>query len=402
MRTHKAPVVLLLISLLALNSGCRAQQVRYNPNFDVSASNFADSIAIEWERQQVYIPVHIGDRNYRFLLDTGSGQTVVYDDSPFIDDCTSVGYMLAHDAIGRTDTVPVVSLPPTRLGELTLSGLQATVQRRPVSGRDYDGIVGFELVNRGFSMKIDVARQLLVLTDRRDFFEKEEGYDVKYRLNYHVPYVEVNPFGRHSDWARFDTGSRQFYSINKQSFDHGESLASQPIDSQIEGRSTGRYAIGIYGAETRGEVVFLALDRMRLGDVTFTDVHTVTTQGGSHLGAALLNEGAVVFNPRRKRMRFEPYTAGNECHVGNSQMEIAFVAEEGMPVVGLVWEQGEPYRLGFREGDMVTAIDDRPVRSISQFYGWGYERGRAYRFTLRDRNGRQRTVDWVRLPNDNK
>lgn len=384
--------------MAALCSGCRAQQVRYSADFDVSASNFADSINIEWRDGQAYVPVEIGGDVYRFLLDTGSGQTVVYEDSPFLSLCTEAGYMLAHDAIGATDTVRVVKMSPMTLGNLTLTGCQATVQRRALEGRRFDGIVGFDVVCRGLLMKIDVHRKLLVLTDRRDYFDREEGVEVKYRLNYHVPYVVVTPFGKYIEEALFDTGSRQFYSINKRSFDLGEADLLQPLGPQVEGRTIGRHAIGNYGAEPRGEVVFLALERLRLGNFAFTDVHTVTTQGGSHLGAAVLEQGAVVFNPRRKRMRFEPYDGGNECRVGNKQMEIAFVAEQGMPVVGLVWEQGEPYKQGFREGDMVVAIDDRPIRSVAQFNGWGFERGRDYRFTLRDRDGRQRVVSWVRLP----
>lgn len=396
---NKPLTILLIFLMAALCSGCRAQQVRYSLDFDVSASNFADSIDIEWTDGQVYVPVTIGDRVYRFLLDTGSGQTVVYEDSPFLSLCSEAGYMLAHDAIGMTDTVRVMTMPPMSLGSLTLTGCQATVQRRALEGRKFDGIVGFDIVCRGFSMKIDVRRRLLVLTDRRDFFDGEEGFEVKYRLNFHVPYVPVTPFGKYTEEALFDTGSRQFYSINKQSFDLGEEDQLQPLGQQVEGRRIGRHAIGNYGAEPRGEVVFLALEQLRLGNFSFTDVHTVTTQGGSHLGAAVLEQGAVVFNPRRKRMRFEPYDGGTACYIGNRQLEIAFVSEQGMPVVGLVWERGVPYQQGFREGDMVVAIDDRPVRSIAQFNGWGFERGRSYRFTLRSPDGRQRSVSWVRLPN---
>ena len=388
----------MLLALLAVcTSSCRAQLLRYTTDFGVSASNFADSIAIEWRGEQVYVPVGIGGQTYRFLLDTGSGQTVIYEDSPFLNQCREAGFMLAHDAIGATDTVHVMAMPPMTLGQLTLTDCRATLQRRAVEGRRFDGIIGFDLVCHGLSMKIDVAQRLLVLSDRRDFFDDEPGFDVKYRLNFHVPYVSIVPFGKYSEEVLFDTGSRKFYAINKRSFDSGEEWLAEPLGQQIEGRSTGRHAIGNYGAEPLGEVVFLALDRLRMGDVTFTDVHTVTTQGGSHLGALVLEQGAVVFNPRRKRLHFEPYDGSSTLRVANKQLEIAFVAERGMPVVGLVWEQGEPYRLGFREGDLVVAIDDRPVRDVVQFNNWGFEPGRSYRFTLRDRQGRQRTVSWVRL-----
>ena len=84
--------------------------------------------------------------------------------------------------------------------------------------------------------------------------------------------------------------------------------------------------------------------------------------------------------------------------VGNRQTDIAIIPERGMPVVGLVWEQGTPYELGFREGDVIVRIDDKEVRNFNQFVRWGFETGREYRFTVRDRRGFQREVNWVRRP----
>lgn len=390
--------LLLLIACLATLTGGRAQLSRYSLDIQLSASDFADTIAVEWQQQQLYVPVEIAGTTYRFLLDTGSGQTVVYSDSPFLSLCDGAGQMIAHDAIGVSDTVRVVSMPPMTIGSVTFAGCQATVQRRAVSGQRFDGILGFDLVCRGLSMKIDVARRRIIWSDRKDFFDDEAGFDVKYRLNYHVPFVSVCPFGKFSEEVLFDTGSRKFYAINKQSFDQGEQTLTTPLGPQVEGRTMGRHAIGNYGAEPRGEVVFLALQRLRLAGFTFTDVHTVTTQGGSHLGAPLLEKGTVTFNPRRRRLRFTPYEGGQECRVANEQLEIAFVSQQGMPAVGLVWEGGEPYRQGFREGDVVTAIDGRPVRSIGQFNAWGFERGRAYRFTLRSPRGFTHEALWVRIP----
>lgn len=395
MTTHR---LLLLLLGLAVFTGGHAQLSRYSLDIQMSASDFVDTIQVEWQQQQIYVPVEIGDTTYRFLLDTGSGQTVVYSDSPFLDLCDGAGQMIAHDAIGVSDTVQVVSMPPMTIGSVTFTSCQATVHRRAVSGRAFDGILGFDLVCRGLSLKIDVAGRRIIWSDRKDFFDDEPGFDARYRLNFHVPFVSVSPFGKFTEEVLFDTGSRKFYAINKQSFDQGEKTLTMPLGRQVEGRTMGRHAIGNYGAEPRGEVVFLALQRLKLSDFTFTDVHAVTTQGGSHLGAPLLEKGTVAFNPRRRRLRFMPYEGGQECRVGNAQLEIAFVAQQGMPAVGLVWEGGEPYRQGFREGDVVTAIDGRPVRSITQFNAWGFERGRAYRFTLRSPRGFTHEALWVRIP----
>lgn len=389
----------LVVLLLGGMSACTAQKLtRYDSrNIVLSKANFIDSIAIDWERGQVYVPLQINGESYRFLLDTGAGQSVVYDDMP-IAGTTFVGRILAHDAVGRTDTVQVVQLPPLQLGGLTLRGCRATVQHRAVRRQNVDGIIGFDLVNSGLGMKIDVQNHCLILTDRRNFFDGEGGQELRYRLNYHVPYVEVQPLGRYREQVLFDTGSRQLFAMNKSSFDTAYSQYPISPDFTVEGRSVGRHAIGHSGTEARGEVAFLLLNGLRLGRQVFSGLHTLTTQGESHLGAALLRYGTVSFSPRRKRMFFRSYTAGDTCRVDNRQMEIAFVSDRGLPSVGLVWEGGEPYRRGFREGDIIQEIDHKPVFSFAQFSAWGFEPGREYVFTVQDSQGRRHEIRWERLP----
>ncbi|UKK51142.1 aspartyl protease family protein [Prevotella sp. E13-17] len=386
--------ILLLASWLCINAD--AQLARYSLDFTLSRTDFVDSIAIEWDSHQVYLPVTINGRQHRFLLDTGAGQSVIFSDTQ-PEGCRPAGQMIAYDANNRRDTVAVVKLPPLTLGQLTLTGLQATVQQRTTSNQTIDGIIGFDLFCKGLLAKIDVANRRLILTDRKKFFDQEDGFDMRYQLHYHVPYIQVKPFGRYKERVLFDTGSRSLYIMNKESFDQGEQNNAATLVSQIEGRSEGRHAMGHFGLEKRGEVVFLHFHQLRMGSFLFADVHTITTQGGSHLGAAVLDYGTLIINPRKRRLRFQSYDGQPFVQVSNPQLEIAFIEKDGLPAVGLVWEGGTPYQLGFREGDIITQIDNRPVRSFQQFLRWAFEPGREYRFTLRDALGTQREVHWVRI-----
>lgn len=383
---------------LVLSCSSQAQLARYRYDFTLNRSNFVDSIAIEWERGQVLLPVEIGGKTYRFLFDTGAAQAVVYADSP-VEGCRPAGLIRSQDATGAIDTVQLVTLPPVSLGHLTLTGCQATILRRPVAGRNIDGIIGFDLINRGLSAKIDVNHRLLILTDCKDFFRSEQTFSTRYKLKYHVPYVKVSPAGRYKEYTLFDTGSRSLYGISRQSFDACRAKIGAEADSLIEGRSQGRHAIGHFGSERLSEVFFLHLQRLSAFDHAFCDVHTVTTQGESHLGAGLLNYGAVIFLPHKKRICFQPYNQQVKTIVSNRQQDIAFVPEGAMPSVGLIWEQGEPYRLGFRQGDIITKIDDTPILSFTQFVTYPFIIGREYLFTVKDPRGFSRQIRWTRLRN---
>ena len=396
--------------LLWLCMDVHAQLGRYRADFHVWPANFADTIAVEWQGGQVYVPLAIEGRNYRFLLDTGASQTVVFSSSPLAKG-PQAGKILSHDAAGHTDTVSMVMLPPVQLGQTRLSGLRATVQ--PTASR-LDGILGFDLVNGGLSIKIDVPNRQLIITDRKHHFDlprhaaKTRGtaaVQLKYYLNYHVPYLDIIPFGHARQRVLFDTGSRQFFSMNKSQFDEAvdgqfnRRKNAKKADFIVEGTATGRHAIGHHGTEPVGQVAFLRFDSLRLGRYAFSHVHSLTTQGGSHLGAMLLRYGAVTFIADKRRFLFQPTSPQQPCAVDNHQIEIAFVADSlGRPQVGLVWEQGTPYRLGFRQGDIIEQIDHRPVATMSQFVNFSFVRGREYLFTICSPQGLRRSISWVRLP----
>ena len=419
----------LLIVGLLLTLSAAAQLGRYKADIRALPQDFIDTVSVEWERDQVYVPVTAGGRTYRFLFDTGAGQSVVFSGTPLAD-APHVSSLLSRDAAGNIDTVSVVKLPPLHIGRTTLYECQATVQPRGVGARGIDGILGFDLVNSGLCLKLDmrgeanrdhIANGWLIISDRQCCFDREENVTrLRYRLSYHVPYIDIIPFGRKAERVLFDTGSRNFFSMNIDHFNEAEEQ-SHRFDRpyRVEGRTTGRHAIGHGGAEPMGEVVFLRLDSLGLGDCSFRDVHAITTQGGSHLGARLLRYGAVAFCPKHTSLFFQPYadaTLGSVAHydgsrnvvgnaskrcitVGNRQLDIAFVADAmGCPQVGLVWSQGTPYLRGFRQGDVIEQIDGRPVRTLAQFVAWPFERGREYVFTVRSADGRRRDVKWVRVP----
>lgn len=381
----------LYFTATLLCTHCMAQQGSYRLDFELSKQNFVDSVVIDYDQRQVVVPVEMNGRTYHFLLDTGAGHGVVYDDQP-IEGCQPAGTIKSRDAIGRESVVQLLTLPPLTVGSLTLTGCQVTVQHRAIPRSGIDGILGFDIVCRGLLMKIDVKQKLLILTDQKKFFNKEQGHTVPYKLDYHVPYVQVEPFAGYKERVLFDTGSRQLYSINKRSFDQGEQACLKQNADQIEGRSMGCHAIGHQGTEPFGPVVFLALDSLRLGNFSFCDVHTLTTQGGSHLGAQLLEYGAVIFNPHRRRLIFQPYEHPYRTFVSNRQVEKAIINDKGQAAVGLVWEGSEAYRAGLRQGDIILKADDQPIPSFADYLAFRPLSDHIYNITVRDSRGFQKEV----------
>lgn len=406
---------LLFVALWWMPIGVSAQLERYDPDFGLwatqadgtlkKAKNFCDTIPLEVEDGQLFLRVVMGSRTYRFCLDTGSSQGMVYQGNN-ISGLQMLGNIVSHDANNHSDTVGVVQLPPFRLGSLTISGYVASIMPRQAISKKFDAIIGFDLFNRGISGKIDTERGMLVLTDQRKMFREEErkGHWVKYRLKWFVPYLYVSPFVRHTDEVLFDTGFNQLYTMNRESLEQHKSddlarLNKQlgaGIDRQIEGRAEGQMSIGGFGAEQHAEVAFLHLDRLKWGDLALTDVRAITTEGASKMGAPLLNYGSVIINPWKKTITLLPHdsllTGTNTISVGNKQFSVAFVPFRGQASVGLIFDQSEQYKAGMRQGDVILQIDQRPIPSFDAFLKYNFAKGENHRFRLRDKDGKEKTV----------
>ena len=377
--------------LLAMSLTSHAQAYSYSVKFTLSARNFVDTIPIFFEDDQIYITARTRGATYRFCLDTGSSQGIVYTDGTF-PYTRKLGKITSHDANGIASKIDVVEYPDFRIGHLTIHGYTGSLLNSHIDHTKYDAVIGFDLFNKGLSAKIDVRQGYMILTDIPRFFDYERGHAIKYRLLRWVPNIKVTPYPDCIDEARFDTGSRRLYVMSDKSR-KTFSTYWPDFDTQIEGMSYGSRAIGSFGAEGGHDVAFLWLDQLQWGDFSFYDYHTMTTQGNSRIGAEIFHYGSVVIDPKRKQLVFQPYEEDSGCMVSNEQMDIAFVPKNGRPSVGLIWEGSHQYRNGFRQGDVILSIDDKPIFSFRQFLSYPFINGKKHRFTLRGTDGMVRTIE---------
>lgn len=376
--------IVCLIALL-LSVVVNAQMRGYSTNFTLSQRNFVDTIPIEVVDNQIFFKATANGRAYRFCLDTGSSQGTVYANSSIVG-LRAFGSVVSRDAAGRCDTVGVVQLPAITLGKLTITGYVASVFRSSMV-REYDGIMGFDLFNKGLCCKIDTRNKHMIISDRRDFFDGEPGHALHYKLKWFVPYVMVSPFKRHYDEALFDTGSNILYTMNKQSFDE-HAYKSKNVNGQVEARVKGKLTIGNIGAERGGEVAFLKLDRLKWDDFSFLDVSAVTTQGSSRIGASMLNYGSVIINGFRHYIRFQPYAGCDSVKVSNKPLTTAYVpTNDGRASVGVVMPGSADYEAGLRPGDVILSIDGKAIATFAAFQQFPMTKGVAHRMRVRTQEG---------------
>ena len=366
--------------LLMVCIGVVAQMKRYDTDFFLSRKNFVMTIPIEIERGQIYLPVRMQGRQYRFKLDTGASQGVIYDDVD-IEGLRELGFIKSEDAVGQSHQVTTVELPPLMLDSLIISGFKVQRMKRNVRRQGEDGIIGFALFHRGIAAKIDCRDSVMILTDRKAYFKRAQGEALRYRLKWHVPYVNISPFEGTTEEVLFDSGSPLLYAINNERF--AQMLATAPsVERQIEGVTYGSHAIGHFGSERSHQIILLSLDSLRWGNFILQEVHCATVQGGSHIGAPLLRYGAMIIDPFRKQLVFQPYDGLTSCVVANRRPDIVIVEKEGKAMIGMVMEQGKAWEAGFRHDYIIEKVDGEPI-TFDQFNSYRWVKDQEYEFTLR-------------------
>lgn len=383
-------VVFLLLTATTLD----AKEKVCRLDFVTSKTDFCDTIPIIVDEGQIYIDVETGGKVRRFNLDTGAAQGALFGCN--IQGARSLGNVASKDAAGNRDTVKVVALPTLTFGSgLKIDGYVATVYETGNVKRKYDGVLGFDLFNSGINAKIDTRARVLILSDRHDVFATESGHKLKYRLKWFAPYVKVSPFMRHIDEALFDTGYRHLYTMNYENF-RKHSYKSKQVIEQVTDSAKGSFAIGNLGAEESAMIYFMQLNRLSWGDYRFLDVAAMTTQGSSKIGAALLDYGSIIIEPKRKSITFQPYDTADCIAVANTLPSLAFVPINDKPTIGIVSRQSEAYKAGARSGDTILSIDGKPMISFADLLNFPFIYGRENIFLLQSRNGQIKEVKMKR------
>ena len=365
------------------------QVKRYDTDFFVSQRDFLFAVPLEVERGQLYITLDFNGRLCRFKLDTGASQGILYDDV-MLPGVRTLGTIESEDAAGRVRQMQTVQLPPFRLGPLTISNYKVQRMRRSIVRRGEDGIIGFALFNKGIAARIDVRESQLTLTDRRDHYAYTPGEALKYHLRKHVPYIKISPFAGVEDEVLFDTGSPLPYAVNASKF--AQMRRQHPeIEQQIEGSTYGSHAMGHFGSERSGQIVLLGLQRLMWGDFAFRDIHCTTVNGGSHFGAPLLEYGALVINPFRRQLVFQPYDGITSVTVANRLHDIVIVERNGRAMIGMVMQDGKAWQAGFRSNSVIEQVNGQPL-TFQQFLHYRWVRNQEYQFTLRMPNGMLTTL----------
>jgi hypothetical protein len=329
------------------------------------------------------VPVMIEDRGpFQFLLDTGSGATVVglglaetFSDRVVMASGTITG------ATGETlEAEKVLRGLDLRAGPVTFSGVDAIVLdlSGPAAaiGRNVDGILGYpmfvELVLTvdWTRSEVRVSRQPLPDVDGLEILALQHGYR---------PMVQATLSGR-DEVVLVDSGSSGSISF-PWTPDAGE-LAAGPISWFGAVTVTGREASSVM-ARLSGDLV--------LGGARVPRPVARISPGTSSLGTRILRDFEVTFDPSRGRVRFRPAAGGPSTGASLRGIGAAMVADERRWRVVQVLPGSPAEAAGLKEGDIVLTIDGHVPGEVD-WYSL-FEARSTVNLMLPQEDGGQRSVN---------
>ena len=344
---------LVVYMMLALGIALPAS-AQYISKMQIMEKNFCDTIPIEFRRGRILVPVEIEGRTHQFIFDTGCSVGVMFTDRAFTLK-NKFGFTFVNDAANVVRITGVKRIPEMHVGNVTVTNYRVVVTPgKSMANMEYDcqqivGCIGSDFVSKCRSVKIDIEKGIMVITDQPGFFDQEEGFRFSFREDNRVPYYQLSTRADQSQWCMFDTGSPNFLDVRRKDITDADTL-----DTAI-----GSATAGIYGKTDEERLLMLRLDSIRIGDCVFRQVTTNLQSANDFvMGSPILKYGSMVIDYHTHKMIFRPYHYDNGVMVANTFKDFVLMTHKDNNLyVSLVWSKSRSYVQGVRLGDRLTYID---------------------------------------------
>ena len=289
--------------------------------------------------------------------------------------------VLIHDANYRSHNRAIYQIPSVRIGNLRIENYPVIVgdAMSEFVCNKFDGAIGFNLTGKGLSFKLDTKDSLLIITDRKNFFAKEEKGlpSAKYNMKKsYCPEILIDtPLVLME--TIFDTGAINIWlDLPEDALDlwFKNSPKKRKIldDMTIQTDTLVKAAAGFYGLSVDTVVGrLLHFKSLKIGNLPVNDLYASTNCRSMRLGSAVLKHASLIIDAPRKRFVFQPHE-GQGISVGNRETgSLSLIPTEKGDTLGFfkifVRKESKAYQKGIRTGDYLIEANGIPVKDFCTF-----------------------------------
>ncbi|MCR4964315.1 MAG: hypothetical protein K6A41_01510 [Bacteroidales bacterium] len=385
-----AIVSLLLLTFLPSS----AQSYRY---FSLSRHNFVDTIKVQIWKGAVVIPVEIEGSVKNFLFDTGAQMGLwVGEEEPWMKVLPNDS-LTVRDIHMRTKKKAVYQIPSIKLGNTYIKNYPMILDDglSDYSCGIFDGALSFDIVAIGLLLKLDTKDSLLIVTDKKGFFDNEEKrvQPLSVTPKNFRPAISVDsPFGciemildlgNVGGWINLP---QNLINIWK-----GEPDLNRKVNElTVQTDTTMLTGAGLFGFSTDTVVeTLLHIPEISVGGLTIKDLWTSTANRTLCMGSAILEHTSLIIDPYKQCFFFLPHDGNPEiiaANEGEGDYSFAPAGDTKGGLKAIVRKGSKPYQKGMRTGDYLISINGKPMPDMCS-YILLKQKEKVQKMTLRSAEG---------------
>ena len=379
---NKKTIITALLAIIATTSIVAQDLIKTaTAPIGFSKRDFADTIKIKVIDGAVVVPVEIEGQTRNLLFDTGSPLGLWHGPKEVWMRQVTTDSLTFGDVNKKEHNQIIYQFPTIKMGNLQIDNYPMIVEDAMsefICNR-FDGVIGFNLVGKGLSFKLDTKDSLLIVTDRKKFFaEEEKGRPTaKYKMKRaYCPLVYVeSPIG----WIEtvFDTGAlNRWFDLPQEDLDRWfqKSPKKRKLldDLTIQTDTTINTGVGIYGFSADTIVRrFLHFPTIKIDKLPVNDLYITTAHRTMRVGSAVLKHVSLIIDAPRKQFVFVPHN-NQDITVCNSEAGgVSFVPSEAGDTLGVlkaVIRKGSiSYQKVIRTGDYLIEVNGIPIKDICTY-----------------------------------
>jgi len=361
---------------------CVSQKSNAQESFVI---NDTGTMPFELIKEKIIIPVEIGDKTYRFLVDTGG----IFEISEALQNEFNFSQIESTTVIGinrKEIEIKTVVVPEIRLGNWSFKERKAIVSdlhsKYPYSCFELDGMIGRDFFD-DVALQFDLASNMFRLTENTDDINIENTngitIDKKYRTPLKLsrrglPDVKLRINGK-KEYIEFDSGSGDFYSPKTSNVIKRLNKTAKADILSFQGK----FSFGITMDNIKVTDRYMEkIESFQIANATFTNFYSEFSKvSAPRIGAGILKYGKVTLDYKNGWFYYEPYAEVPQMEPFTSfGFDIAI--ENGNYKVKWTLEKSEAYKKGLRSGTIILSIDDQSTQNIQEPCK-GYLNGYAFK-----------------------
>lgn len=322
---------------------------------------FHDTIPLEFIEGKIVVPLEIGGKPQKFILDTGA-PCIIFEDLHQKMDAEISHKEKLIDAVGGVVHLERIKLKSFNLGQVTFRNIPAFVlpeeTNRMLKCWGIAGMVGSNAF-RNCILQIDLQARKLILSNELKKLDLKEHSKTPLALDWKQsnPYIELSLGKGHRIAALFDTGSEEVVCISKED-------SAIPLENQVArliNVGEGKIMMSITDSQQIQWLKLFTFDTIGIGNTHLLNANSIPgeEQNYSSIGIGLGEYGIITVDYLHKQFYFKGYEGkpGIEVEQFDIAQGLNIVPKEDHYSIGMIWNDSPAARLGLKSGFKIKRIE---------------------------------------------